>query len=122
MDVINMTGGSVSSLVDIGGQTFHEQITYIFDMFGMDSTTEVILLNCFGGMQDTLKISTLLVDAVSRDLVNGKPVVVRMAGTSSVQAIEYLKEYNSKQDGKSVIHIVETFDEACELAVLLSRE
>lgn len=50
MDVINMTGGSVSSLVDIGGQTFHEQITYIFDMFGMDSTTEVILLNCFGGM------------------------------------------------------------------------
>jgi succinyl-CoA synthetase beta subunit len=53
-------------------------------MFGMDSTTKVILLNCFGGMQDTLKISALLVDAVSRDLVSGKPVVVRMAGTSSV--------------------------------------
>lgn len=52
MDVVIGMGGTVSSLMDIGGTTFHEQIQYAFDICGMDSNTKVILFNCFGGMHD----------------------------------------------------------------------
>lgn len=81
-------------MVDIGGQTYHEQVQYVFDMFGSDHTSKVLFINCFGGMQDTLKISALLCHAISLGITNKKPVIVRMKGLSSKEANEKLREFN----------------------------
>ena len=57
MDHLVNLGGECSAWCDIGGHTFHEQITYLINLLGDDDQTSVIFINCFGGMQDTQKIS-----------------------------------------------------------------
>lgn len=50
MDRLATLGAESSGIVDIGGKTFHEQIQIVLDMFSNDPDTDVIFLNCFGGM------------------------------------------------------------------------
>lgn len=81
MDHVTAIGGSVSGFVDIGGHTFHEQIQYVIGLLGEDKKTKVILINCFGGMQDMLKTAAAVIDQFQKKTVN-KPVVVRIRGLS----------------------------------------
>ncbi len=122
MDVVIDMGGTVSSLMDIGGTTFHEQIQYAFDICGMDTNTKVILFNCFGGMHDQSKYAALLIDAVKRNTVNGKQIVCRLNGQGRAYAHQLLKQFDEEWIGEQVLHLVDTFDEACELAIKLSHK
>ena len=64
MDYIAQVGGSCSAVTDFGGKTYHEQIQFAFDMFGMDETSKVLILACTGGMQDMKIIALLVIEAV----------------------------------------------------------
>ena len=85
MDRLAVLGGESSGFVDIGGKTFHEQIQIVLDMFSNDPDTEVIFLNCYGGMQDGSVVSACLIDSIKRNVQN-KHIVVRLKGLSAVSA------------------------------------
>jgi succinyl-CoA synthetase beta subunit len=50
MDHLSNIGGEVSAFVDIGGHTFHEQISYVITLLSEDTKTAVIFFNCFDDM------------------------------------------------------------------------
>lgn len=94
MDYISEIGGELSSLTDFGGKTYHEQIQFVFDMFGMDDTSKVLLLMSYGGLTDMQITVALLTDAIKKGVMNGKPVIVRIKGVGSDSALEELKKWN----------------------------
>lgn len=55
-------------------------------MFSDDSDTDVIFLNCYGGMQDGNVVSACLIDSIKRNSVKNKPIVVRLKGLSAETA------------------------------------
>ena len=73
-------------------------------------------------MHDTAKFAQLVCDAVKRNLVQGKHVVVRFKGNGSRRAAEILENFNQGYEGEKLIHSVSDYTEACNLAVELSRK
>ena len=120
MDLVAELGGKAGAFCDIGGQTYHEQIEYVFMLLQEDPQTKVILINFFGGLHDTQKICGVIINCFKRnDLLT--PVVIRLKGLSSKEAQKQMHAY-IEQSGCNLLHVVEDFEQACAKAVEFGKE
>ena len=55
-------------MTDLGGKTYHEQISYSFDIFGQDRSSRVLCIIGFGGMKDMQQLAVLLCNAVEHNV------------------------------------------------------
>lgn len=119
MDFITQLGGKCGSFCDVGGQTYHEQIQYVFMLLQDDPETKVIYINCYGGLQDTQKIAGVIITEFKKIKTLDTPLVIRLKGLSAKESMKQLQDYID-ESGTDLIHIVEDFGESAELAAKLS--
>jgi succinyl-CoA synthetase beta subunit len=116
MDIIKLHGGKPANFLDIGGGASHEQIMEGIKLLENDNNVIAIFLNIFGGILKCDKVATSIIRATEEIQVT-KPIVLRLKGTNSAEAMELFKG-KEKEIG---IYSNEDLDEAAKLVVKLSQ-
>lgn len=107
MDIIQYFGGSPSNFLDIGGGASHEQIMESLKLLESDHEVTAIFVNIFGGILRCDKIAASVIRA-TEELQSKKPIILRLKGTSSVEA----RKMFQGQEHKMGIYYSEELDEA----------
>lgn len=93
-DMIKNFGGHPANFLDLGGSAYHEKVLNSLIMMDKDEDVNSILVNVFCGQLSAKKISIVILDAVKKGFVK-KPIVCRIKGSFSVEAVKMIKELNS---------------------------
>lgn len=86
MDAIKLQGGQPANFLDIGGIASPESLTHAIDYVIQESNAKVLFVNIFGGI--------VRCDMIAKELLATRrevPIVIRMNGTKSKEAIELLE-------------------------------
>lgn len=115
MDVIKFYGGSPANFLDVGGGAEEEKVKKAFEIILKSKSVKSILVNIFGGIMRCDVIASALIKS-AQEVGIQVPLVVRMEGTKSKEAMEKLK--------KSSLSLVTASDlgEAAKKAVELSKK
>ena len=112
MDIIKHYGGDPSNFLDLGGGATHEQIIEAINLLEEDGEVSAIFLNIFGGILRCDKIAASVISA-TEELKTTKPIVVRLKGTSSIEARKMIEG----RENELGIYFSEELDEAARLVV-----
>lgn len=114
IDLIKINGGNPANFLDVGGDVDFNKIFQAFNILLKNSNVNCIFINIFGGIVKCDMIANSLIE-VYKKLNIKLPVVVRMIGNMSKEAINIIK--NSKCD----IFTENKFLDAVKLIVNLSK-
>ncbi|XP_026548988.1 succinate--CoA ligase [ADP-forming] subunit beta, mitochondrial-like [Notechis scutatus] len=114
MDLIQLHGGMLANLLDVGGGATVEQVKEAFKLITLDTGVKSILVNIFGGFMHCDTIAEGIVLAAT-ELELKIPVVVRLQGTRVDRAKALIAE--TKLD----ILPCDDLDQAAKVAVGLSK-
>ncbi|EAW09110.1 succinate--CoA ligase subunit beta [Aspergillus clavatus NRRL 1] len=91
-DLINLHGGKSANFLDIGGKATTDTLLEAFEILTRDPRVQAIFINIFGGIVRCDMIAESILEAAS--VLGGfkVPVVVRLQGTNSEQALRMLAE------------------------------
>lgn len=111
MDTIKLYGGQPANFLDIGGIANPESLGNAIDYVIQESNAKVLFVNIFGGI--------VRCDMIAKELVSKRPkipIVLRMNGTNSKEAIQIL------ESGKTNFYFESDFEKAVQLAVQLGSQ
>ncbi len=91
MDLIQFWGGRPANFLDVGGSADEERVTEAFKIILQDPQVKGVFVNIFGGIVRCDLIADGIINAVSKQDID-VPVVVRLAGNRSSEAIEKLEK------------------------------
>ncbi len=91
MDAIDAAGSSPACFLDVSGNPTPAGFDLAFDLLDRAPGVQGILVSMFGGGLHTDRVARTLVDVLARR-TSGKPVALRLAGTSSDKATEILRD------------------------------
>ena len=108
MDIIKLFGGEPANFLDIGGGASADKVAAAFRLVVADTNVKVVLINIFGGITRCDEVAHGVLLALS-ELKTSIPLLVRLAGTNSVEGLRLLAD----------AHIItaETLVEAAQKAV-----
>ena len=108
MDIIKQFGGEPANFLDIGGGASADKVAAAFRLVVADTKVKVVLINIFGGITRCDEVAHGVLLALS-ELKTSIPLLVRLAGTNSVEGLRLLAD----------AHIItaETLVEAAQKAV-----
>jgi succinyl-CoA synthetase beta subunit len=95
MDAIKYSGGDPANFLDVGGNASEETVAKGFEIILRDPNVRSILVNIFGGIVRCDRVAKGIIEAAKQINVT-VPVVVRLDGTNSEEAIRILKESEMK--------------------------
>ncbi|KAF5855766.1 hypothetical protein ETB97_008466 [Aspergillus alliaceus] len=90
-DLINLHGGRSANFLDIGGKATTETLQKAFEILNRDSRVQGIWVNIFGGIVRCDMTATSIIEAASAMGGFRVPVVVRLQGTNSVEAMKLIE-------------------------------
>ena len=90
MDIIKYEGGEPANFLDVGGAASAETVAKGFEIILQDINVKAIFVNIFGGIVRCDRIAYGILEATLRTKIN-VPLIVRLDGTNSEEAIEILK-------------------------------
>ena len=114
MDIIKLAGGDPANFLDVGGTANIETVKNGFKIILKDKNVKAILINIFGGIVRCDRVANGVVQAV-KELNLNVPVIVRLEGTNSKEAMQILSD-----SGVSIIpatSIEDAANKAVELAL-----
>ncbi|MBC6416074.1 MAG: ADP-forming succinate--CoA ligase subunit beta [Bdellovibrionales bacterium] len=114
MDIIKLYGGEPANFLDVGGGAEVLKVTKAFEIILKSKKVKSILVNIFGGIMKCDVIATALIKA-SQEIKIKVPIIVRLEGTRSQEAIELLKKSNLN------FTTVDSLDTAAQKSVELAR-
>ncbi|PHH77662.1 hypothetical protein CDD82_3404 [Ophiocordyceps australis] len=114
-DAIALHGGASANFLDAGGKATRETMQQAFSIVARDPRVASILVNIYGGITRCDMIAQSIIGA-KQQLAIDLPMVVRLQGTNSVQALEMLKSVPLG------LHVESDFGRAAQLAVQLADE
>ncbi|KAF7596930.1 hypothetical protein BBP40_011976 [Aspergillus hancockii] len=91
-DLINIHGGKSANFLDIGGKATAQTLRKAFEILTKDVRVEGIWINIFGGIVRCDMIARAILEAASAMGGFHVPVVVRLQGTNSKEAMRSLAE------------------------------
>ena len=115
MDIIKLYGAEPANFLDVGGGAEEDKVKKAFEIILKSKEVKSILVNIFGGIMRCDVIATALIKA-SQEIKIKVPIVVRLEGTNSKEAMEKLK------DSSLDFVIAKDLDEAAQKAVELSKK
>ena len=95
MDIIKLHGQEPANFLDVGGGASKEKVSAAFKIILSDKNVKGILINIFGGIMRCDVLAQGIVDAAKETKIN-IPLVVRLAGTNSVEGKKILDESGLK--------------------------
>ncbi|KAB8078637.1 hypothetical protein BDV29DRAFT_152531 [Aspergillus leporis] len=113
-DLINIHGGKSANFLDIGGKATAETLRKAFEILIRDPRVEGIWVNIFGGIVRCDMIADAILEAASAMGGFQVPVVVRLQGTHSEEAMQSLAE-----SGRN-LHTETEFETAAEKIIELT--
>ena len=113
MDIIKYTGGTPANFLDVGGGASAETVKNGFNIILSDKNVKAILINIFGGIVRCDRVAAGVIEAAKSIDIN-IPVVVRLAGTNSVEAgkmleasdIDFVVAHNLKDAAEKVVQVL----------------
>lgn len=91
MDIIKLSGSSPANFLDVGGGANVEAVSNAFKILTSDSDVKAVLINIFGGIVRCDRVAGGVIEALK--IVDVKvPIVVRLQGTNSAEALKLLEE------------------------------
>jgi succinyl-CoA synthetase beta subunit len=114
MDIIKHYGGEPANFLDVGGTANAERVAKAFSIITRDPGVRAILVNIFGGIVRCDRVATGIVDAMK--IADIKiPLVVRLAGTNSLEAreilssagVEIISVDSLKDAAKKVVEVIQ---------------
>ncbi|KAL3319358.1 Succinate--CoA ligase [GDP-forming] subunit beta, mitochondrial [Cichlidogyrus casuarinus] len=90
MDMVKHCGGEPANFLDLGGSVTESQVSEAFKLLIADPRVSCIFVNIFGGIVDCLTVAKGIATAVKKHDLHAHPLVVRLEGTHSKEAREYL--------------------------------
>ncbi|MCD4820175.1 MAG: ADP-forming succinate--CoA ligase subunit beta [Candidatus Cloacimonetes bacterium] len=93
MDIIKDEGGEPANFLDVGGNANAETVAKGFELILKDSNVKAIFVNIFGGIVRCDRIANGIIKATEITEVK-VPVIVRLEGTNSKEALEILRKVN----------------------------
>ena len=90
MDIIKLEGGEPANFLDVGGKASANTVAKGFEIILKDPNVKAILVNIFGGIVRCDRIANGILEATETTKVE-VPIVVRLDGTNSKEAIEIIK-------------------------------
>lgn len=109
MDIIKYYGGSPANFLDLGGGASNEQIMEAMTLLEQDHEINAIFLNIFGGILKCDKLANSVIRAIE-EIGMTKPIILRLKGTNSDEAMKRLK---GKEQALG-IYSYENLDEAAQ--------
>jgi succinyl-CoA synthetase beta subunit len=91
LDVVAQAGGSPANFLDAGGGSKAEAIVDALEVITSDEKVTAVLFNIFGGITRCDEIAKGIIEAYERIEID-VPVVVRLDGTNSEQALGLLAD------------------------------
>ncbi|WP_069632210.1 ADP-forming succinate--CoA ligase subunit beta [Campylobacter pinnipediorum] len=116
MDIIKDLGGSAANFLDVGGSANEDGVSKAFELILRDKNVKVIFVNIFGGIVRCDIIAHGICEACKHLALN-VPVVIRLDGTNSKEAIEILK-----QSGLSGIYASSNLYDGAKMAVEIAKK
>ncbi|ASM40262.1 ADP-forming succinate--CoA ligase subunit beta [Campylobacter sp. RM12327] len=116
MDTINSVGGKPTNFLDVGGGASPETVAKAFEIILRDKNVKAIFVNIFGGIVRCDRIANGILEATKLTKVS-VPVVVRLDGTNSKEAMEILKSANIEN-----IISVDGLEDGAKMAIKLAKE
>ncbi|WP_033915857.1 ADP-forming succinate--CoA ligase subunit beta [Campylobacter sputorum] len=116
MDTINSVGGKPANFLDVGGGASPETVAKAFEIILRDKNVKAIFVNIFGGIVRCDRIANGILEATKLTKVS-VPVVVRLDGTNSKEAMEILKSANIEN-----IISVDGLEDGAKMAIKLAKE
>ena len=95
MDIIKLHGQEPANFLDVGGGASKEKVSAAFKIILSDKNVKGILINIFGGIMRCDVLAQGIVEAAKETKIN-IPLVVRLAGTNSVEGKKILDESGLK--------------------------
>ncbi len=111
MDEVKLAGGTPADFLDIGGGAKAESVRSSLEVVLSDPNVKAVLFNIFGGITRGDEVAKGILEGLATLDVN-VPLVIRLAGTRSVEGAEILKDAN--------IPAAATMQEAARMAVKLA--
>ncbi|MEA3448673.1 MAG: ADP-forming succinate--CoA ligase subunit beta [Bacteroidota bacterium] len=114
MDIIKYKGGEPANFLDVGGGASAETVAKGMEIILSDSAVKAIFINIFGGIVRCDRIANGIIQATKHVEIS-VPVVVRLDGTNSHEAMDILKNSEIPQlvvakdlneGAEKVVHIV----------------
>ena len=113
LDMIQHYGGKPANFLDLGGGAPIERIAAAVKIVLADPNVRVLIINILGGITKCDEVARGIVDAQS-GMKFQLPTVVRLVGTNEREGKEILNEAG--------IRILDSMDEATQLAVALAKD
>ena len=95
MDIIKLHGQEPANFLDVGGGASKEKVSAAFKIILSDKNVKGILINIFGGIMRCDVLAQGIVEAAKETKID-IPLVVRLAGTNSVEGKKILDESGLK--------------------------
>jgi succinyl-CoA synthetase beta subunit len=113
LDTIQYFGGKPANFLDVGGGAQSEKTAVAIRIVLSDPKVRVVFINILGGITRCDEVAHGILEAKEK-LGIKKPMVIRLVGTN-------------EQEGKRIltdagIHVLESMEEAAQLAVEVSRQ
>ena len=90
MDIIKHYGGEPANFLDVGGTADADRVAKAFKIITSDPNVKAILVNIFGGIVRCDRVANGIVEAMKKSKLK-VPLVVRLAGTNSEEALTILE-------------------------------
>lgn len=95
LDLLNLNEIKAANFLDIGGNATEETIKNALKIIKLEKNIDAIFINIFGGIVKCDLISNTLLKEITNEN-NNIPIIVRLAGNKSKDAITIIKNSNSK--------------------------
>lgn len=109
MDIIKLSGGEPANFLDVGGTANAETVEAGFRIIMSDPNVKAILINIFGGIVRCDRVANGVVEAYKKIGNIDIPIIVRLQGTNSEEAIRVIDESGLE------VHSAIVLKEAAEL-------
>lgn len=116
MDIIKDLGGDAANFLDVGGGANQDGVTKAFELILQDDRVKVVFVNIFGGIVRCDLIAQGICEAC-KNLELNIPVVIRLDGTNSKEALEILNNSNLKG-----LYASSSLYEGAKMAVKFAKE
>ncbi len=96
MDIIKLSGGEPANFLDVGGTANATTVEAGFKIILSDPNVKAILINIFGGIVRCDRVAQGVVDAYKNIGDIPVPIIVRLQGTTAVEAKKLIDESGLK--------------------------